>query len=522
MPPQFPGCSTGADFLQYWEDQLQRHGIPCKPAFSATLARRLTQCFRSGEVDGNRRLFNCLRGLSEAVVKRTASSFSVSQFAAVLHSFASLKYLNKEFLEFFKHNLDTFLLDAETHHLSTLTWALATFQSASKLSGGLLSSPPFSPLQLRPLLTRLDNESFFLCAFGSPREISTVLWALAKLKFPAPQTLYALDRTAKDFVASASPRDVSEVLYAVAQISSHCETMSETDRKNGHETEGKDGGGNEDEREKENERNGGNLREGGEAQEENRGERGNMGEGRKQGGEIERGGMREGGESEGQKERGDNRKKGEERHSEGPSPKRSLPFSYKFERPNPLVSALDAVLERVVEEGTMQDVGNTAWALCTLIPGLGTVCVPQLTSDVRSFFTAVDRQAEWLLSTTNRQELLNLLWSCVGLQVHFLVDRFLQGVQVSPWCILPGPNPSDVSMGLASLVKLYRSPFAWFLEIEKDPELVLGGDAQTLMNVVWSFAHRDIVVPGLFTAVDREAGERIVRTGQAKHICSVA
>jgi len=157
------------------------------------------------------------------------------------------------------------------------------------------------------------------------------------------------------------------------------------------------------------------------------------------------------------------------------------------ERNPPIFTALDRNAAWLVSNGQPQNIANAAWACGAL-----NVQSPAL-------FRAIEGRGAWLVKNGERQAVANIAWACGKLGV--LSPDLFRAIDGSAAAIVKGGF--DVKGGAAG-------------DKNKNDRT-----SQAVANIAWACAALGVQSPSLFRAID-ESAESLIKSGEPQHIASMA
>uniref|UniRef100_A0A0G4FGI7 Uncharacterized protein n=1 Tax=Chromera velia CCMP2878 TaxID=1169474 RepID=A0A0G4FGI7_9ALVE len=191
-------CTSGTRALRLWADHKEQFGRKEYDTLCCKLRVLFRRPDRQRHDDGL--LQSCLKDVCAAVATKRLN-FAAEELARIVHCLAVLRFRDESVLALLESDRECIVRGLDAVGLSSLAWSLAQLQ-----------------MRVDGLLKSIDEQAFFVIAFGKPREIASILWSFAKLNFPGEYTIDALNRNARDFALSASPRDISNVFWALATL----------------------------------------------------------------------------------------------------------------------------------------------------------------------------------------------------------------------------------------------------------------------------------------------------------------
>ena len=179
--------------------------------------------------------------------------------------------------------------------------------------------------------------------------------------------------------------------------------------------------------------------------------------------------------------------------------------SLGIESPN-LFRLLDQHSSWLLENGNTHEVANCIWACGTL-----GVQSPNL-------FRSLEQHIEWLFESGNSQDVANCAWACgtLGIQSPKLF-RLLD--EHGAW-LLDNARPQEVTNCVWACGKLGYKAFTLFRSFDQHGEWFFeNGNSQDVANTVWALATLGIKPPNVFRLLDQH-GERLFKNGNPQVVAN--
>jgi hypothetical protein len=162
----------------------------------------------------------------------------------------------------------------------------------------------------------------------------------------------------------------------------------------------------------------------------------------------------------------------------------------------------------MVEEGSPQNVANTAWACATL--GFQS---PKL-------FSEIERRASWLVKEGTPQAVANTAWACATL--GFQSPRLFSEIERrASWLVEDGKEQEVANTAWACATLGFQSPRLFSEIVRRASWLVEEGTPQAVANTAWAFASLGFQSPRLFTVIERRASW-LVEDGKPQEVANTA
>jgi len=179
-------------------------------------------------------------------------------------------------------------------------------------------------------------------------------------------------------------------------------------------------------------------------------------------------------------------------------------------------SAVDRkyIVQKIVQEGKPQDIANTIWAMATM------------GAEARNLASAVDRKdvVQKLVERGKLQDICNVLWSLatMGVEARNLASAADREDVVQKLVREGTPQVISTTIwALATMGAEVRNLASVVNRKEVVQKLVKEGKPQDISNTVWAMASMKVECPGLINGIEGEA-ERIMRNGDIQHISNIA
>ena len=184
-----------------------------------------------------------LTSIDNLVVSLPVECVDAKNLSKLLNSYAHLGFTRCRLVEYLK--LRKSLSDMDPCHISGLMFALGKLKvvgqetgedlySARSVQGGGRSEylPYLNQADLNVVLQRISNRSFEVVERFSPLEISTVVFAMARLSYRNVKLLNNFSEILAHRLADASPQIVSNTVYAMGKLGFRSLMLLETVAKN--------------------------------------------------------------------------------------------------------------------------------------------------------------------------------------------------------------------------------------------------------------------------------------------------